>query len=175
MKKPISCCWLLINGGEILWAVRGTRLCRRQTLMHWLQGLLFKNAYSAVPSCIPARASLITGQSQNRTGIYGMGLGQKPMRDDYEHTLPGDLAQAGYHTQGIGKMHFHPQRALNGFHNTILDESGRVADPGFVSDYRSWFEENKPKGAGYRDHGLDWNCSWLARPTHLPEWLHPTH
>ena len=52
-------------------------------------------------------------------------------------------------------MHFHPQRALNGFHNTILDESGRVVDPGFVSDYRSWFEENKPKGAGYRDHGLD--------------------
>ncbi|NLC46719.1 MAG: arylsulfatase [Firmicutes bacterium] len=139
------------------------------------RGFCFKNAYSAVPSCIPARASLITGQSQNRTGIYGMGLGQKPMRDDYEHTLPGDLAQAGYHTQGIGKMHFHPQRALNGFHNTILDESGRVADPGFVSDYRSWFEENKPKGAGYRDHGLDWNCSWLARPTHLPEWLHPTH
>ncbi len=137
-------------------------------------GSRFSCAYSAVPSCIPARASLITGMNQYHTGILGMGAGAPAMRTDYLHTLPGELAKAGYHTQGIGKMHFHPQRALNGFHNTILDESGRVQSPGFVSDYREWFERNKTGDYGYRDHGVDWN-SWMARPSHLPEWLHPTH
>ncbi|MBI2150838.1 MAG: hypothetical protein HYU27_09590, partial [Acidobacteria bacterium] len=27
---------------------------------------------------------------------------------------------------------------------------------------------------GDRDHALDWN-SWMARPSHLPEHLHPTY
>ena len=39
------------------------------------------------------------------------------------------LSKLNYFTAGIGKMHFYPQRALNGFHQTILDESGRIKDP----------------------------------------------
>lgn len=138
------------------------------------RGTRFRSAYSATPSCVPARASLLTGMDQWHTGILGMGHGQPPMRDDYPHTLPGELAKAGYHTQGIGKMHFHPQRALNGFHHVMLDESSRVLSPGFVSDYRAWFERNKTGPYGYRDHSVDWN-SWMSRPSHLSEHLHPTH
>lgn len=134
------------------------------------EGTRFRCAYSAVPSCIPSRATLLTGMDQWHTGILGMGKGQSPMRSDYLHTLPGELAKAGYHTQGVGKMHYHPYRALNGFHNTILDESSRLED----SDYRVWFERNKTGPYGYRDHSVDWN-SWLGRPSHLPEHLHPTH
>jgi choline-sulfatase len=132
-------------------------------------GTRFRHAYSAVPSCIPARATLLTGMDQWHTGILGMGLGQKHMRSDYAHTLPGELAAAGYHTQAMGKMHFNPQRALNGFHHTVLDESSRLDD----SDYRIWFDRHKEGLYGYRDHSIDWN-SWMARPSHLPEHLHPT-
>jgi arylsulfatase A-like enzyme len=92
----------------------------------------------------------------------------------FEHTLPGELAKAGYHTQGVGKMHFFPQRALNGFHNLVLDESGRSEDPGFVSDYREWFNKNKTGDYDFSDHGINWN-SWMARPFHAPEFLHPTN
>lgn len=138
------------------------------------RGVRFEHAHTAVPSCIPARASLLTGMDQWHTGILGMGAGAPRMRSDYLYTLPGELAKAGYHTCGVGKMHFNPQRALNGFHSTILDESGRVESSGFVSDYRSWFEEHKTGSYGYRDHSVGWN-SWMARPSHLPEWLHPTH
>lgn len=137
------------------------------------QGTRFTAACTAVPSCIPARASLITGMDQWHTGILGMGKSGGKMTSAYKHTLPGELSAAGYHTQGIGKMHFQPQRALYGFHNTILDESGRVEAPGFVSDYRKWFEEHKEGPYGYRDHSIDWN-SWMSRPSHLPEHLHPT-
>lgn len=134
-------------------------------------GARFRCAYSAVPSCTPARAAIMTGMDQWNHGRLDM-TGTDYL--GYPATLPGELAAAGYHTQGVGKMHFHPQRALYGFHGTVLDESGRQEDPGFVSDYHRWFAEHRQGPYGYRDHSVDWN-SWMARPTHLPEHLHPTH
>lgn len=140
------------------------------------EGTLFASAYSGTPSCIPARASLLTGMDPWNTGIlYSSGGGiASGMGGGFEYTLPGELAKAGYHTQGVGKMHYEPQRALNGFHRTVLDESGRVGDPSFVSDYRKWFEDHKTGDYGYIDHGITWN-SWMARPYHAPEYLHPTN
>ncbi|WP_106766650.1 arylsulfatase [Paenibacillus faecalis] len=137
-------------------------------------GTVFEHAYSPSPSCVPARASLLTGMDPWHTGILGMGAGQGPMETGFVSTLPGVLADAGYHTQGVGKMHFYPQRSLNGFHHTVLDESGRVEDPNFVSDYRLWFEQNKTGPYDYVEHGIHWN-SWMARPYHAPEYLHPTN
>jgi choline-sulfatase len=137
------------------------------------RGTRFPHAYTATPSCLPARASLLTGMDQWHTGILGMGRGQGHIPSNFIHTLPGELAQAGYHTQSIGKNHYNPQRALNGYHNTIIDESGRAESPGFVSDYRRWFEQHKDGPYHYRDHSVDWN-SWMSRPSHLPEHLHPT-
>ena len=138
------------------------------------EGSLFRHAYTPSPSCIPARACLISGLNPWHTGILGMGPGQGGMGTGFAETLPGVFARHGYHTRGIGKMHFHPQRALNGFHHTVLDESGRVEDPGFVSDYKQWFDAQKTGDYDISDHGISWN-SWIARPYNLPEHLHPTN
>ncbi len=135
-----------------------------------MNGARFDHAYTAVPSCTPARAGLITGMDQWNHGRLTM-AGSDYLA--YPATLPGELAKAGYHTQLIGKAHHAPQRALYGFHNMLLDESSRELDHQFKSDYRAWFEENKTGPYGYRDHSIDWN-SWMARPSHLPEHLHPT-
>lgn len=136
-------------------------------------GTVFDCAYTPSPSCIPARASLMTGMDNWNTGILGMGWGQGGMGVNFKHTLPGELAKAGYHTQGVGKMHFAPQRALLGFHNTVLDESGRSETPEFVSDYRQWFMGKSDGGYDIIDHGIHWN-SWMARPSMMPEYLHAT-
>ncbi len=143
------------------------------------EGTRFRRAYSAVPSCAPARSTLLTGMDAWHTGV--MGLPWELSRSDYAHTLPGELAKGGYHTQGIGKMDFTPARALMGFHHTIIDEhrmDPHGAVPNFhpyqISDYQRWFEEHKTESCGIHDHGLDWN-SWMAQPSHLPEHLHPTH
>lgn len=138
------------------------------------EGTYFPHAFSETPSCIPARASLLTGMDAWHTGILGMGSGEKDIPTNFAHTMPGELAQAGYHTQAVGKNHFFPQRALNGYHNCIVDESSRVVDHEFVSDYRAWFNEHKPQGTEYHGHAVDWN-SWMGRPSHLPEHLHPTY
>jgi arylsulfatase len=134
------------------------------------QGFRFSKAYTAVPSCTPARAGIMTGMDQWNHGRLNM-EGGDPL--EWPQTLPGGLSAAGYQTQAVGKMHFYPQRRLYGFHNMILDESGRSLD-GFKSDYITWFEKNRTADIGYRDHAVDWN-SWMARPSHLPEHLHPSY
>lgn len=133
-------------------------------------GTRFAHAYSAVPSCLPARASLWTGLNQWHTGVLGMGRGQGPIPNDFPHTLAGELTKAGYRTHLVGKGHFHPHRTPMGFESMELDESGRMPD----SDHRVWFAKHAPDGVTPDDHGVDWN-SWHARPWHTEERLHPTY
>ncbi len=135
------------------------------------EGTLFRHAYTACPSCVPARACLLTGMDQWHTGILGMGEGQGDMGTNFEHTLPGELAKAGYYCKGVGKMHFFPQRALNGFHHIELDESRRRQDPDFCSDYEQWFHVHKDGNYSMSD-GRDWN-GWEGRPYDNPDFLHP--
>lgn len=134
------------------------------------RGVRFRHAYSSVPSCTPARAAILTGMDPWHHGRLTMS-GNDPL--EYPATLAAELAAAGYQAQLVGKAHHAPQRRLYGFHHLVLDESGR-RDPGFVSDYHAHFERAREGEYGDRDHALDWN-SWMARPSHLPEHLHPTY
>ncbi len=136
-------------------------------------GTRFPHAYTATPSCIPARATLMTGMNQWHAGILGMGLGQGAMPNDYPHMLAAELSNHGYRTHLVGKGHFNPQRAMMGFQSHELDESGRSQD-GFKSDYRIWFDRVKPyDDLSPDDHGVPFN-SWMARPWHTDEHLHPS-
>ena len=134
------------------------------------QGAYLPHAYTSVPSCTPARAGIITGMDQWNHGRLTM-TGSDAL--EYPATLPGELSKAGYHTQLIGKAHHAPQRRRYGFDHMLLDESGR-REPGFYSDYHRYFDQHKEGEYGYRDHSIDWN-SWMARPSHVPEHLHPTY
>ena len=133
------------------------------------EGAHFKHAYSSTPSCTPARAALLTGMDPWNHGM----LGYYKVGDQYPIEMPRALRDAGYHTLSIGKNHWHPQRHLHGFHNAILDESGRVQDPEFKSDYRAWFSSVAPNlnpdatGIGFNEY--------RASEYKLPEELHPTH
>ena len=127
-------------------------------------GARFPHAYTSVPSCTPARAGILTGMDQWNHGRLTM-TGADPL--EYPATLPGELAKAGYHTQAVGKMHFAPQRRLYGFHNMVLDESGR-REGDFISDYHEWFDENKDGPYGYRDHSVDWNSCCLLYTSPSP-------
>ena len=67
-----------------------------------IQGARFSRAYSAVPSCIAARAALFTGMRPEHHGRVGYEDG---VRWDYPNTLAGCFTRAGYQTQCVGKMH----------------------------------------------------------------------
>jgi choline-sulfatase len=133
------------------------------------EGARFRCAYTSTPSCTPARAAILTGQSPWRHGM----LGYYQVAERYPRELPRLLADAGYHCVGIGKMHYHPQRNAHGFHRTLLDESGREQSIDFRSDYRSWFYSLEPN-ANPDLTGIGWN-DYRAKTYALSEEMHPTH
>ena len=132
------------------------------------EGAVFTNAYTSLPSCTPARASILTGLSPWHHGM----LGYSRVAEKYTFELPRALRDAGYYTIGIGKMHFHPQRNTHGYHQTLLDESSRGIPQGFVSDYRQWFKEQAPD-LDPEATGIGWN-DYHSGTYALPEELHPT-
>jgi len=131
-------------------------------------GVRFSNAYSSTPSCTPARAAILTGLSPWHHGMLGYGrVAQK-----YSFELLQALRDAGYYVFGIGKMHWFPQKLLRGCHGLLVDESGRVETPGFISDYRAWFRKQAPD-LDPDATGIGWN-DYRAKAYALPEELHPT-
>lgn len=132
-------------------------------------GVRFTNGYSSAPSSTPARAGLLTGQSPWHHGLIGYVPYIAP---EYPNQLPQLMTDAGYYSYGIGKMHWHPQRSLRGFAATELDESGRVEDDGFVSDYRQWFARVAP-GLNPDSSHIGWN-GHSAKAYPLADTLHPT-
>ena len=138
------------------------------------KGFRFKHGYSAVPSCLPARASLMCGQDQWHAGLLGMGRGQGNIPNDYPYTLAGELTKANYRTHMIGKGHFDPLWTSMGFETHELDESGRTMMKGGIpDDYCKWFESNADKNVTPDDHGIGRN-GWQARSWHTKEHLHPS-
>lgn len=64
-------------------------------------GYNFENAYSPVPSCVPARAALLTGMDQEASGRVGY---EDEVPWNYTNTLPQTFKDLGYQTECIGKM-----------------------------------------------------------------------
>ncbi len=145
------------------------------------RGAYFPNMYTACPSCIPARAALLTGLSQDKNGRVGY---QDGVDWDYPNTLAGELAKEGYYTQCVGKMHVHPPRRLMGFHNIELhdgylhyyrrDDTPACEHQTFQDDYLYWLKDHLGITRDIDDAGLQCN-SWLARPWPYEERYHPTN
>ncbi|MDA3959593.1 MAG: arylsulfatase [Planctomycetota bacterium] len=140
-------------------------------------GIRFRNAYSATPTCVPARASLMTGLSQRRHGIVGY---TEAVDFNYDVTLAGTLADAGYHTQCVGKMHVKPYRNLMGFHNVVLHDGylhsvqSKTDDYTLYDDYLPDLRRRlgRPE-ADFLDTGVGCN-GYAVNPWCYPEELHPS-
>ena len=135
------------------------------------EGVKFTNAYSSTPTCTPARAALLTGQSPWNHGMLGYGV----VADRYPCELPRVMAEAGYKTVSIGKDHFGWNKTANhgirhGYQQTQLYD-GIVSEG---DDYHQWFARQMPGVApesGWPT--LDMN-SWRGAPYVYNESYHPT-
>lgn len=140
------------------------------------RGARFQRAYAGVPSCIAARASLMTGLTQEHHGRVGYREG---VEWNYPVTLAGEFSRNGYQTHGIGKMHVYPARDRLGFDEVELHDGfvhylrDRAPDPAMVDDYLPWLQERTGSTTDYFDHGVDCN-GVVARPWDKAEALHPT-
>jgi arylsulfatase A-like enzyme len=113
--------------------------------LNWLMdsGILYTNAYTDCPICMPARATIMTGKHGHTMNYTGNKGGIEVI--DSEYSLPGLLTKAGYQTRAQGKMHFWPNRKHYGFEQMeILD------------DYYRYMAKHPEKGIPM-DHGVGQN------------------
>ena len=103
-------------------------------------GIRFTQHYSGSPLCAPARASLLTGRYNHRTGALSVesnrGLDRISLK---EATIADIFKNAGYATAMIGKWH-------NGLHDMRYHPNNRGFDEfyGFLNggmDYWNWIIE----------------------------------
>ena len=138
-------------------------------------GAFVTRAYSEVPSCLPARRILLSGQNQVSNRMIGMQAADPDWNPP--HTLPGELTKAGYQTHLVGKLHFFPYRKRYGFQSMIWSD-GPLAQMGAEEtpdDYHNFLRRkgfHEPFAA--MAHGVDPN-GWVGRPWHLEERFHFTN
>ncbi len=132
------------------------------------EGCSFINACTCNPVCIPARHSLLTG-------LYSRDHGAA---DNQQVKLPADMprlpqimADAGWRTEAIGKMHFTPAQTHHGFHKMQTQEelyTNRGDD-----DYAMWLVDN---GLGHvkHVHGIRNPLGFTPQRSQLDPAHHPT-
>ncbi|WP_226782436.1 sulfatase family protein [Oceaniglobus trochenteri] len=89
-------------------------------------GARWETAISPSPICVPARASMLTGQHAHATGVIDNLAWLRPDRHEMGvKTWPEHLNEAGYRTAAVGKMHFYPWDSDEGFQTRIIAEDKR--------------------------------------------------
>lgn len=91
------------------------------------QGVLFRRAFCAAPTCSPSRAALLTGQSAHSSGMIGLAHRGFRLRD-YRRLLSFTLADARFHTALVGVQHVATDRSILGYHELLKAPSASAAD-----------------------------------------------
>jgi arylsulfatase len=150
------------------------------------EGLSISHSYSSTPTCTPARAALLTGQSPWNHGMIGYGK----IAPRYKFSFPKVLSDSNlWLTASIGKDHFgwndtSNQGISHGYQTTTLydglgsfDSTKPHDHVGEFDDYDQWFESVMPgKDPQATMDGFDgsgWN-SWNGAPFVYDEYYHPT-
>jgi len=85
------------------------------------EGMVFERCIVPAPVCVPCRAAILTGQYPSAIGTLGNGT----WLPRHVPTWPRLIAASGRRTAAIGKMHFHPWDALEGFDERVMAEDKR--------------------------------------------------
>ncbi len=134
------------------------------------QGVLFRKAFSAAPTCSPSRAALLTGQAPHSSGMLGLahlGFSLHDYRQHVLHTLRG----AGYQSTLIGMQHIAPTNKVsiigydhvaavpNELAQSVAPEAARFLsnspdqpfflDVGLQETHRAFFEPGAPEDPRY--------------------------
>ena len=91
------------------------------------QGVLFRDAFCAAPTCSGSRASLLTGQYCHSNGMMGLAHRGWTLNDYGEH-LVHPLREAGYNSVLIGEQHISEDPSVIGYDEVLQVGSTHAAD-----------------------------------------------
>ncbi len=114
------------------------------------EGVLFRRAFSAAPTCSPSRAALLTGQCPHQNGMLGLAHRGFAMTDYRRHMLY-TLRDAGYRSILGGLQHIADKPERIGYDELLRAKSNRVAD---VAPAAARFLEGRPKEPFFLDVGF---------------------
>jgi N-sulfoglucosamine sulfohydrolase len=141
------------------------------------QGLLFRQAFCAAPSCSGSRACLLTGQWAHVNGMTGLAHRGWTL-DDYGRHVLHPLRAAGYWSALIGEQHLSKEPDVLGYDHVVEIGTTKVhsiapaaqqlirsrppqpffLSVGFFETHREFFEPSSVRDALYG-----------APPAHLPD------
>ena len=137
------------------------------------EGVLFRNAFCAAPSCSPSRAALLTGRYPHQVGMYGL-TNEGWLLADYDQHLRRTLSDAGFETVLCGTHHVtdHTDDGLArlGYDRVLIQE-----DESDLAEYRTqaaidYLQEFAARSAGRPfflalgydiTHHSKWNRSYV--------------
>lgn len=132
------------------------------------EGVLFRKAFCAAPTCSGSRACLLTGQYAHSNGMVGLAHRGFSLKD-YRHHIVHTLRDLGYWSALIGEQHISKKPDVIGYDEVVkistshtddvvpvtLDLLERTSDRpfflsvGFFETHREWFRPSSPKKANY--------------------------
>ena len=97
-------------------------------------GVYATSGYSTAPQCVPSRAGVLTGRSQNRFGVESNGYDLDGFNEQL--TIAERLKEAGYATGQIGKWHLGPTNRIteHGFDDVYAKNSNRPCFANYTLD-----------------------------------------
>lgn len=113
-------------------------------------GVVFRRAFSAAPTCSPSRAALLTGQCPHQNGMLGLAHRGFSMAD-YRRHLIYTLRGAGYTSVLAGLQHIADRPDRIGFDEILRPKSTRAAD---VAPEAVAFLNRRPKQPFFLDVGF---------------------
>ena len=162
----------------------GNKICRTPQIDRLAgRGVLFENSYTPCPICVPARASITTGNYPHRA----TGIKENAGRIKYDQpVLARHFSSFGYRTYACGKLHYVPYappeeaQLTHGFDHWDSQESGRIIAEFSprnrqrgIEDYIDYLED--AGWGGYsRAHGIG-NNDVRPCPSPMPKEHHPDH
>ena len=132
------------------------------------QGLLFRKAFCAAPTCSGSRSALLTGEFPHTNGM--MGLAHRGFElHDHSHHIVHTLRRAGYWSALIGEQHLSRDPAVLGYDHVVDIPTTHVAavapatvellaaapaqpwflSVGFFETHREYFEPTSARDALY--------------------------
>jgi arylsulfatase A-like enzyme len=128
------------------------------------EGVLFRKAFCAAPTCSGSRACLLTGQYAHSNGMVGLAHRGFPL-NDYRQHIVHTLRDLGYWSGLIGEQHISKKPEVIGYDEVIKIDTSHVDDVapvavdiltkrlrqpfflsvGFFETHREFFQPSSPK------------------------------